>query len=144
MADVHSEILDPFEAGWNALGTEMQQKWLGSAHRYGRIWTSWAEFLVRQIEAEIGGELQRAYYNLSPMETLRNRIADFICHKLPHSGSLFGIPNVPGTPDVRDRVSRIAAGMLLQNATSGIIKCLEKEMEKSGVDALRKLVFSNK
>ena len=96
------------------------------------------------MEAEINREWQGGYYYPFTMDTLRNRIADFTCRKLPHSGSLFGIPNVPGTPDIRDRVSKIAAAMILRKATAGIIKCLEKEIEKDGVDVLRKIVFGNK
>jgi hypothetical protein len=144
MADFHSEILDHFEAGWNALGAERQQKWLESTHPYGKIWESWAEVLAGQMEDEIGGDLPQHYYNQTPLTTLRNKIADFTCPKLPHSGSLFGLSNIPGTPDVRDRVSKVAATIILRNATAGIIKWLEKEIEKGGVDALRKIVFGNK
>jgi hypothetical protein len=143
VADVHSEILDPFEVGWNALGTERQQKWLGSAESFGKLWTSWAEVLVGQLEAE-NRERQGAYYNPSPMETIRNKIADFTCRKLPQSGSLLGITNLPGTPDVRDRVCKMAASILLRDAAAGIMQWLNKEIEKDGVDVMRKIVFGNK
>ena len=97
------------------------------------------------MEAEFKVERLGGYvYMPSQMDTLRNTIVEFTCRKLPHLDTLFGIPNIPGTPDLRDRISRVAATAILQKAVGRIINWLGKEIEKDGVDALRKFMLDNK
>jgi len=99
--------------------------------------------LIDQIEAEMNPETQRGYYKPPPMETLHKKVAEFAYRKLPHSGSLFGLQDIPGSQDIRNQVSKVAATIILQKAAAEIMASLEKEIEKDGVDALRKYVFGN-
>lgn len=80
----------------------------------------------------------------SPMDTLRNAIVEATVGKLSPLDTLFGIPNMPGTPDLRNRVSRVAATIILRKTVGSLINRLGKEIEKNGVDALRKFMLGDK
>jgi hypothetical protein len=141
---VHPEILDSFEAGWNALGTDMQQEWQAFGHDYNPAWRSWAHVAFVQIRREFVKKRGKPVGYRDLLEFAHDEVANLISSKLTHSGSLFGLPNIPGTQDICDDVSRLVTEIIVRKEVGGFIERLKEETERDGLIALRKYLSEYK
>ena len=140
---MHPEILDTFEAGWNALGTDVQQKWQAFGHKYNSAWKSWAHVAFEQIQDEFRRKKERLFYS-TLLEFAKEEVTDLIKSNLPHSGSLFGLPNIAGTRDIRGEITEVVAEMIIRKEIAKFIQRLKEDIEKDGLDALRKYLSEYK
>jgi hypothetical protein len=138
---VHPEILDTFEAGWNALGTDMQQKWQAFGHKYNPRWRSWAHVAFEQIKDKLRQKKGAPIYYKNLLEFVHNEVADRITSKLPHSGSLFGLPDILGTRDIRGEIAEVVTEMVMWKEIGKFIQKLKEETDRDGLDALRKYLL---
>lgn len=143
IVDVHPEILDTFEAGWNALGTDVQQKWQAFGHKFNPTWRSWAHVAFQQIQHEFRRRNGELFYKRF-LEFANEEVTDLIKSNLGHSGSLFGLPNITGTLDIRGEMAQVVAEMVIRKETVKFIQRLKQDIERDGLDALRKYLSEYK
>jgi hypothetical protein len=145
IVDTHPEILDAFEAGWNALGTDLQQEWQAFGHDYvNSIWKSWAHIAFNQIRGKISEKRREPLYYSDLQEFAHNEVANLISSKLIHSGSLFGVLNIPGTQDIRTEVTSLVAEIVIRKEVGKFIERLKEETERDGLMALNKYLLEYK
>lgn len=135
---MHPDILDSFEAGWNALGTDMQRKWQAFGHKFNSAWRSWAYVAFQQIKDKLRPKNPEHIYYDNLLKFAHNDVAELIMSKLPHSGSLFGLPNVIGTQDLRGKITEVVTEMVIRKEIGNTLDKLKKEIDQDGIDVLRK------
>jgi hypothetical protein len=129
--------LDTFEAGWNALGTDVQQKWQAFGHKFNSVWKSWAHVAFEQIRIEFGRKTRPPFHS-TLLDFATEQVTNLIESNLSHSGSLFGLPDIAGTRDIRGEMSAVFAKMIIRKEIMGFIQRLKEDIEKEGLDALCK------
>lgn len=134
---MHPEILDTFEAGWNALGTDMQRKWQSFGRKYNFVWKSWAHVALKLLEDGIRQKKERPYYK-DLLESATVEVSTLILRNLSHSGSLFGLPDITRTRDIRVEITGVVAELITRKEIGNFIQRLKEDIERDGLDALRK------
>lgn len=138
--------MDTFEAGWNALGADIQNKWQAFGHKNLAMWRSWAHIAFKKMEHEFrlkAKEKPGGYY-IKLSEFAHNEVADLVMSNLHHSGSLFSLPNILGTQDIRGRIANVVTEMVIRKETRDFIQKLKKEIERDGLDVFRKYLSEYK
>lgn len=140
---MHPQILDTFEAGWTALGTDIQQKWQAFGHRYDPIWKSWTHVAFNHVRNEFirkqGRQFRTRFLGLDNQE-----LTDMTASNLVPSGSLFGLPDIEGTRDIREEIANVVAEMVVRKETTELIHRLRENIKRDGLDALRKYLLEDK
>ena len=114
IVEVHPEILDSFEAGWNALGTERQQKWESFGHKFVPAWRSWAHVASEDIRDDLRETKAGLWDYESLIEFTAEKVTNLVASRLSHSGSLFGLPHIPGTEDIRTEITSLVAETIIR------------------------------
>ena len=86
---------------------------------------------------------ERPYYK-DLLEFATNEVADLIRSNLSHSGSLFGLPHITGTRDIRGEITGVVAEMIIRKEIANFIQRLKEDIERDGLDALRKYLSEYK
>jgi hypothetical protein len=149
IASSHSDVLDAFDIGWEVLGPSGQADWLqigifarGSA-LFPFTWESWTGPILEEIR-KTGGPYgpPGGFRTLTTAGSLSTLTA-LISKKMDHSGSLYGIPEIPLTAPVyhsplKEGVAAFAASVIMEVEMKQILERLKKEIEQNGLDAIRK------
>src|ERR1700736_5644099 len=131
IAKVHPDLLPAFETGWEALGPKLRAIWLKAGilttnrkYDHWRRWDSWIK-----VRYSLPYETKSANCN--------EKLAIIIQNTMEHTGSLFGIPELPQPKEnprlfpqdnLKKRIADKAAKIMLQTEMAKVFERLKGEI----------------
>ena len=143
VAEVHPEMLAPFERGWNMLHHTVQHQWLAmGGQRVFSVtyWTSWAVIVA---------EREEIFRSHSPIWNVQERLANIIARKMAHPGEIYKLPALPrieaasykfdNDVEVTGMIADSAAWEIINRTLPLLLEQLTDEIEEEGSAALRRM-----
>jgi hypothetical protein len=141
IASIHPDILELFEQGWENLGAKVQKYWenLGICRTQPAYdhqvyeFQSWTHVRHDEAKSHSGGE--------DGYSILRRDLSDFVREKLRASDNFYDIPELTGfkvSAELHWSIANSAVEAMLEPELKKICIRLKNEIEKDGLDAVRK------
>lgn len=143
VAEVHPEMLAPFERGWSMLHPTIQHQWLAmGGQRIFTVtyWTSWAVLVA---------EREEIFRSHSPIWDVQERLANIIARNMAHPGEIYNLPALPrieyasckfdNDAEVTGMIADSAAWEIINRRLPLLLEQLRDEIEEEGSVAVRRM-----